>query len=218
MKIDLAKLGEMLLAGVQPKQCMEVFGCSEVAFYKAKKKLPIDVLESIVKVPPTPRPGAVQGKLKKQKERREKRGTALQGSAKKTRFNVSKQLLRINRVNNQILDKLTGEKETTKRMVQAVKAVLDYEKEPTNANLTHLKTTILRISQDYNTAIKASAEIRAQISLLLDIEKQLFNVAQIKKFQDASLRVIGRVAPDVRKDIIKELRESESLRGLPDLT
>lgn len=192
-------MGNMLLGGKSPQDCMKEFGCTEVAFYKAKKKLSRPVIESL-------------GKVRKQKIKE------LQINEEAIRFNVKKQLERINKVNNQILDKLTGEKQTTNRMVQAVQAVLDYEQEPTKDKLKHLKATILRINQDNNTAIKACAEIRAQISLLVDIEKQLWNIVEIKKWQEIALQTIGEAAPDVRNRIIQRFRENRSLRGLFDLT
>lgn len=200
-KIDLAKMGKMLLGGKSPQDCMKEFGCSEVAFYKARKKLSRPIIESLGKIP-----------------KRKRANKELQIQEEAIRFNVKEQLEKINKVNNQILDNLTGEKETINRMVKAVEAVLGYEKEPTQDNLKHLKATILRISQDNNTAIKASAEIRAQLSLLLDIEKQLWNIVEIKKQQEITLQIIGKVAPHVRNEIIKELREYRSRRGLVDLT
>jgi len=198
----------MLLGGKSPQDCMKEFGCTEVAFYKARKKLSRPIIERIVRIPKTTR-------LREETERSNKE---LQIHEEATRLNVVKQLNKINKVNNQILDKLTGEKETTKRMVQAVQAVLDYEKKPTDHNLKHLKATVLRINRDNNTAIKACAEIRAQITLLVDIQKQLYDIAEIKKQQDITLQIIGKVAPNVRNEIIRELREHRYRRGLVDIT
>jgi len=195
-KIDLAKMGKMLLGGKSPQDCMKEFGCSEVAFYKAKKKLSVEVAKDVTKVP----------------------GRRIRKKAEETQFNASQQLDKINRVTNQLLDQLTGEDHIIDSIVKAVRAVLDYENDPTNAKLKQLKALILRISQDNNTVIKACAELRAQVDLRFDISKQFYDITQIKKFQKIVVQTIGEAAPDVRNRIIQKLRENRSLRGLVDVT
>lgn len=133
-------------------------------------------------------------------------------------LNAVDQLRHINEVANKILDELTGEEETTKRMVQAVKAVLDCEKEPTKDNLKNLKAIILHINRDKNTAIKACGEIRAQLSLQLEILQGLYNVESVAAFQKEVVAIIGEVEPDVRNRIIQKLKERLALRNTVSFT
>lgn len=122
------------------------------------------------------------------------------------------QLYHINTVANKILDELTGEEQTTKRMVQAVQAVLDYEKDPTKDKLKNLKALILRINQDKNTAIKACAEIRAQLGLQLDIYQTLHDIKVVAEYHEALIELLRRTSPKLRDEFLKLLDERQAVR------
>jgi len=127
-------------------------------------------------------------------------------------LNAAEQLLHINEVVVHILDELTGEEETTKRMTQAVLAVLAYEKEPTKDKLKELKSLILRINQDKNTAIKAAAEIRAQVGLQLEIFQTLHDIKVVAEFREALIELLRRTDPKLRDEFLKLLDERQALQ------
>ena len=122
------------------------------------------------------------------------------------------QLCHINRVVLHILDELTGEEQTTNRMVQAVQAVLDYETEPTKDKLKDLKALILRINQEKNTAIKAAAEIRAQVGLQLEIFQTLHDIKAVQEFQQELIQLLGEIDPKARNEFLKRIDERAALQ------
>jgi predicted transcriptional regulator len=63
--------------------------------------------------------------------------------------------------------------------------------------------------------IKHTAEIRKQLSLLLDIGKALYNVEEIAAFQKICLEEIGNESSECRSRILKRLQQRRSITGLP---
>ena len=110
------------------------------------------------------------------------------------------------------MDELTGEEETTIRMVQAVQAVLDYEKEPTKDNLKDLKATVLRINRDKNTAIKACAEIRGQLTLQLEILQTLHDIKVVAMYHEELIELLRQTSPKLRDDFLARVKERQGLR------
>lgn len=128
------------------------------------------------------------------------------------RLDAIDQLCHINKVANKILDELTGEKKTTLRMVHAVKTILTYEKEPSKENLKDLKTTILRINQDKNTAIKACAEIRGQLGLQLEILQTLHDIKVVAQYHQELIELLRQTDPKLRDDFLARLKERQGLQ------
>jgi predicted transcriptional regulator len=62
--------------------------------------------------------------------------------------------------------------------------------------------------------IKATAEIRKQLSLLLDISRTLYDVEQVKAFQEIVLEELQNVEPEIRNRVLKRLRERRSTGSL----
>ena len=62
-------------------------------------------------------------------------------------------------------------------------------------------------------AIKAMAEIRAQLNLELNIMETLYNVQTIADFQHEVLEEIGRLEPESRNRIIEALKAKKALHG-----
>jgi DNA-binding MarR family transcriptional regulator len=127
-------------------------------------------------------------------------------------LNAIDQLCHINKVALHILDELTGEEQTTNHMVQAVKAVLDYEKKPTKDKLTELKSLILRINQEKNTAIKACAEVRAQVGLQLEIFQALYDIKVVAEYHQELIKLLKETSPKLRDEFLKRLDERQAIR------
>jgi len=128
------------------------------------------------------------------------------------KLNTVEQLHHINDVTNKLLDELTGEDHIIDNMVKAVKAFIEFEKEPSKDNAKYLKNIILKINSEKNTAIKACAEIRAELSLQLEIYKTLYDFEAVREFQQEVLNTIAEVNQEVRNEIIKRLKQRRALR------
>ena len=61
--------------------------------------------------------------------------------------------------------------------------------------------------------LKHVGEIRREVSLLLDIASALYNVDEIKAFQESVLEVIGDVELSVKDRIVKALHERRAIRS-----
>ena len=61
--------------------------------------------------------------------------------------------------------------------------------------------------------IKLMAEIRNQLKLQLELFETMYSLKAAAEFQDVVLEVIGKVDPDVRKQIITELNARSAIRS-----
>lgn len=184
-KVDIAKLREMHANGMRAVDIAKHFGVGKSAITWHFKHLKLAATKNVI-VEQAPK--FVKDKL-----------------------DAIEQLGHINEVVNRVLDELTGEEQTTKRMVQAVQSVLDYEKEPTKDNLKNLKAIILRINQDKNTAIKACAEIRGQVGLYFDIKKTLHDIKVVAEYHQVLIETLRATSPALRDDFLARMQERDGL-------
>jgi DNA-binding Lrp family transcriptional regulator len=61
--------------------------------------------------------------------------------------------------------------------------------------------------------LKHVAEVRKQLSLVLDIAQALYNLDEVKAFQEEVLAAIGGAAPEVRASILRNLQERQAIRS-----
>lgn len=184
-KIDRVKLNQLLNAGKTQREVAQVFGVTEGAISKAKKELNINVVKSV----------------------------ALENAHRVVdkNLNTVEQLQKINEIAHQLLNELTGEDQAIDRMVKAVEGSLMYEGDPIKQR-EYIKQVILQVNQDKNTALKACAEIRNQLKLQLEIFQMLYDMRTIQEFQGEVLSAIGEVSKETRDEIIKRLKEKQTLR------
>ena len=95
------------------------------------------------------------------------------------------------------------------RINRAIEKELDH----IQGDLKNSKGTERRELQE--AQIKHTAEIRKQLSLLLDIGKALYNVEEIAAFQKICLEEIGNESAECRSRILKRLQQRRSITGLP---
>jgi len=185
-RIDTSKLSRMLSEGETVTECAKYFNVSKAAVSKAKKKLGIVVAKEV----------------------------QLESAHRfiEQHLNTVAQLQNINKVTNRLLDELTGEKETTNRMAEAVQAVLAYEEEPTKDRLKDLKAIILRINQDKNTAIKACAEIRGQLRLQNETLAMLTEMKGVYEFQQELIQLLKDIDPEVKDEFLRRLAQKQAIR------
>lgn len=67
------------------------------------------------------------------------------------------------------------------------------------------------VKEDPALAIRAVAEIRAQLRLQADLFSLLFDMNSASQFQDAILETLNEVSPDMRKLAIQKLNEKHAL-------
>jgi DNA-binding Lrp family transcriptional regulator len=65
--------------------------------------------------------------------------------------------------------------------------------------------------------LKHVAEVRKQISLVLEIAQVLYNVDEVKAFQEEVLTAIGEAAPEVRSAILQNLQRRKAIRSVLDM-
>jgi DNA-binding Lrp family transcriptional regulator len=65
--------------------------------------------------------------------------------------------------------------------------------------------------------LKHVAEVRKQLSLVLDIAQVLYNVDEVKAFQEIVIEEIGNAAPEVRNTILQRLHERRAIRSTLEL-
>lgn len=128
------------------------------------------------------------------------------------KLNTIEQLHHINDVANKLLDELTGEDHIIDNIVQAVEAFQAFQEKPTPCKAKDLRNIIKKIISEKNIAIKACAEIRAQLSLQLEIYKTLYDMKAVQEFQEEVLNTIAEVNQEVRNEIIKRLKQRRALR------
>ncbi|BDD88011.1 winged helix-turn-helix transcriptional regulator [Desulfofustis limnaeus] len=66
---------------------------------------------------------------------------------------------------------------------------------------------------DVQQSVALMKEIREQLKLQMELFKTLWDVKAAMLFQDTVLDVIGRIAPDVRKQILQELNSKSAIRN-----
>ena len=61
------------------------------------------------------------------------------------------------------------------------------------------------------------SEVRQQIKLALDIAKTLYDVEQVRAFQEEVLLAIGEASPETRERIVRALQEKRAIRSASQL-
>lgn len=56
-------------------------------------------------------------------------------------------------------------------------------------------------------------EIREQLKLQMELFKTMWDVKAAMEFQDTVMTVIGKIAPEVRKQILQELNSKSAIRN-----
>jgi hypothetical protein len=119
------------------------------------------------------------------------------------------QMQKINRDANELLDILMrwgrGEKEALQILEGQVRTVR------VRGNEEEVKE--YRFKDPRDLALRAMAEIRAQLALQWEMMKTLFDVQAVSDFQQEVLGVIAEVSVDLRDRIVERLKAKGALRG-----
>ena len=183
-KIDLVKLNELLRTGKSLKEIAEFFQVSDVALWRARKKLKNAIVKDVV----------------------------LESGHKVLNENLDaiEQLAKINRFANELLELLMRWSRGEEEALQILESQVRKVKIGRGESAEEVKE--YRMKDPRELALKAMAEIRGQLSLQLDIMKTLYDVKDIADFQRAVIETIGRQRPEVRVELIDALKAARALR------
>ena len=186
LKTDIAKLKDLHAKGLGVTQIAKQLGVSKGTVSKQLKRLHLAATKNVI-VEQAP-------KLVKKS------------------FDVVDELHHINEVANKLLNELTGEEESIKRMVRAVEAVLKFKAEPTKESEQELKRIVLQINRDKNTAIKTCTEIRGQVSLMWDMLKEWHDMKVVAEYHEELIELLRQTSPKLRDDFLRRIDERQALR------
>lgn len=142
--------------------------------------------------------------------RDEERGKAIT----KHNIDAGEQLSKISFHVNNLLDRATSEEREITRLVDAATVELKKDQKELDPKVAHqlLKGIVEEFFKDQDTIFKASAEIREQIRLQLDIFKVWYSHQAIQEFQRIVLDAVGSVDSELRDRIVKELSRRQLIR------
>lgn len=101
------------------------------------------------------------------------------------------------------------------QQLRKINALIDGELDHIQEQIEGKKGEERRLLQEQR--LRHVAELRKQIGLLLEVCTTLYNVDEVKAFQEEVLKVIGEAAPEVRSAILQRLNERRALRLTLDL-
>lgn len=138
----------------------------------------------------------------------------LSGAIVERNIDAASQLGRINFEVTKLLDKATDEDSEIQRLVEA--ASIKLKQKHSELTLSEARNYLEQIVEEFyknqDTIFRASAEIREQIRLQLDIFKVWFSHQAVQDFQRIVLDAVGSTSPDLRDRIINELRNKRVIR------
>ena len=123
-------------------------------------------------------------------------------------INAVDQLQKINSHANELLDLLMRWNRGDNEALQ----ILESQVRKVRVRGTDQELTEYRFKDPRELAFRAMAEIREQLRLQFEMMKALYDMENVAAFQDEVLTAIGEVAPDVRKQIIENLRKRGAIR------
>jgi len=128
-----------------------------------------------------------------------------------SKIDTMEQLSKINAYANEILDLLMrwqrGDKEALRILEGQVKEV----KVGKGEDAEFVKE--YRIKDPRELALKACAEVRAQLNFQLEIFQALYDMKAVQEFQQEVLAAIGEASPEVRDAIISNLNKKRAIRS-----
>ncbi len=182
-KIDKVKLSQLLRQGKSQKEAAQYFQVTDAAISKAKKELNISVVKNV----------------------------ALENAHKvvTSHLDTVSQMQKINVAANELLDLLMRWGRGDEEALQ----ILEGQVRKVKVRGTEEEVKEYRFKDPRELALRAMAEIRAQLALQWEMMKTLFDVQAVSDFQQEVLNEIAEVSPDARNRIVERLKAKGALRG-----
>jgi hypothetical protein len=183
-KISLNEIGSLFAEGKGVSEIAKKTGFTKGAISKALKRLNINATKSVT--------------------------LYHAGEVVKKELNVVEQLQKINENANELLDLLMRWNKGDDEALQ----ILEGQVRKVKVRGTEEEITEYKFKDPRELALKAMAEIRAQLNLQLEIFKTLYDYKAVAEFQREVLTAIREVAPDVRNRIIQNLKKAGAIQGV----
>ena len=189
-KIDRVKLSRMLREGKPQREIAQVFGVTEGAISKAKGELSVGVIKV----------------------------AAMEHGHELVTQNIdaAQELTRINRVINNLMDEVTAKPEVLNRLTNGVMAII--EDRGTKENRQRVREALSVILKNQDLQIKASQEIRGQLSLQWEISKGMVDIREVAAFQRVVVETIRKQRPEVARELVNALKREKALRSSVSIT
>jgi hypothetical protein len=128
-----------------------------------------------------------------------------------SKLDAMEQLTKVNSNANELLDLVMAWGRGDQKAIQ----VLESQRRKIRIRGTEQDIEKFEFSDPRDLALKAMAEIRKQVALMLDIGKALYNIEEVSAFQKIVLEEIANEQPEIRERIFKRLRQRRNVTGLP---
>jgi hypothetical protein len=189
-RIKDEKLAQMLNSGKSPKECAQHFGVSQVAIWKARKKLKVNVIKNV----------------------------ALENAHRVVSSNLDavSQLQKINEHANELLDSCMRWMRGDEEAIQILESQVKQVRVGQGKDVEWVKE--FKFKDPREIALRAMAEIRGQLGLQLQIFQTLYDMEAVQKFQEEVLTAIGEADEETRDKIVLRLKERRALRPSIQMT
>jgi hypothetical protein len=180
----------MLREGKPQREIAQVFGVTEGAISKAKGELSVGVIKV----------------------------AAMEHGHELVTQNIdaAQELNRINRVINDLMDEVTAKPEVLNRLTKGVMAII--EDRGTKEDRQRVREALSVILKNQDLQIKASQEIRGQLSLQWEISKGMVDVREMAAFQRVVVETIRKQRPEVARELVNALKREKALRSSVSIT
>lgn len=159
-------------------------------------------------------PGAVSKKLKGLKIAVVKDSTLRHaGEIVEKRLDAIDQIKKINDYANELLDLLMRWNRGDDTALQ----ILESQVRKVKIRGTEKEIEEYKFKDPRELALMAMREIRGQIQLQFEIFQGLYDIQAAAEFQKEVLDAIGRCSPELRQEIVKNLKERGALRSILDI-
>ena len=126
-------------------------------------------------------------------------------------IDAGKELAKIHKNINELLDETSGDERITERFTNAVQALL--EDRGSKGDRQRIRDTIAAIQKDRDIRVKCSQEIRGQLSLQWEITRGMVDVREMAIFQRVVIETIKKQRPEVAHEIVTALKKEWALRS-----
>jgi predicted transcriptional regulator len=184
-KFDRAELARLIREGKSQTEIAEIFGVSKMAISKAAKEVGLAVVRHVAA---RQAPEVVREHI-----------------------NASQQLLKVNRCANELLDLLMAWHRGDNVALQILESQVSRKKVRIGNKEEFINE--YKFKDPRELAIKIMDTIKGQLSLQLEILKTMYNAEAFEEFEETVLRVMERMDPKARDEIILEIQKAQPLRG-----
>lgn len=121
------------------------------------------------------------------------------------------QLQKVNQNCNEMLDLLMAWGRGDEKAIQ----VLESQRRKIRIRGTEQEIEKFEFTDPRDLALKAMAEVRKQVALMLDIGKALYNIEEVSAFQKIVLEELANESSELRERVFARLRQRRTTQYLP---